>query len=102
LFIVQTDEGIPAGSLRLDRKGAEAIISIYLMKPYTGMGLGSRAIDMGCRRAFEHWPMLERIIALIRVENQPSVAAFARASFRPARDEVSCPEAHVAMVRGRG
>jgi RimJ/RimL family protein N-acetyltransferase len=101
LFIIQTDEGTPAGSLRLDRKGADAIISIYLMQPYTGMGLGPRAIDLGSRRAFEHWPMLERVIALIRVENRRSVAAFTRVSFRPAEDEVSCPEAHVAMVRER-
>jgi RimJ/RimL family protein N-acetyltransferase len=101
LFIVHTDEGIPAGSLRLDRKESDATISIYLMKPYTGAGLGPRAIDAGCRSAFEHWPALKRIVAYIRDDNQPSRKAFTRASFHPAAADLDCPPDHVALARGR-
>jgi RimJ/RimL family protein N-acetyltransferase len=102
LFIIHTDEGIPAGSLRLDRKGADAVVSIYLMKPYTGIGLGPRAIKAGCQKAFEHWPVLERIVAYVRSDNRPSVNAFSRAMFHHSPEEATSPPGHVALVRMRG
>lgn len=101
VFIVLSDDGIPAGSLRLDLNNAEAVISIHLARSYTGIGLGPRAIEVGCRRAFEHWPTLSRIIAYIRNDNQSSIKAFTRASFRPSPGETSCPQDHVALVHGR-
>jgi len=102
LFIVLNDGEIPVGSLRLDWVGTDAaVISIYLMKMYTGKGLGPRAIEAGCRRAFEHWPDLLRILAHVRSDNRPSIRAFVRAKFRPIPGEASCPEGHLALVLGR-
>lgn len=83
LFIVQTREGRPIGTVRFDRDNEQAIISIYLMKDHTGRGIGPRAIEDGCLRAFACWSSLQRVVARIRNNNEPSIKAFDRAGFIP-------------------
>jgi UDP-2,4-diacetamido-2,4,6-trideoxy-beta-L-altropyranose hydrolase len=101
LFIIHADDATPVGSVRLDRVGSEAVVSVYLLKPFTGVGLGPRAIEEGCRNAFEDWPELTRVIAYIRTDNQRSKKAFTRVLFQPCLDAIECPDGHVALVRRR-
>jgi RimJ/RimL family protein N-acetyltransferase/SAM-dependent methyltransferase len=102
LFIIESDEGTPAGTVRLDREsGAAAVLTIYLTRSFTGRGLGPRAIEAACRAAFRDWPAVGRIIARIRADNVPSRKAFERSGFVLDLGGGPCPEGHVEMVRGR-
>lgn len=81
LFIVR-HEGRDVGTVRVDRRGPRAgEVSILLVRPATGRGLGPRAIRAACQEAFARWLEVQRLVARIRTENRPSHAAFARAGF---------------------
>jgi RimJ/RimL family protein N-acetyltransferase len=81
LHIIESDEGAGMGCVRLDRSGAEAVVTIYLLRPFVGKGIGVLALRQSCAEAFAHWPALRRIRALIRPDNVPSLRAFAKAGF---------------------
>jgi len=98
LFVVQSD-GAEVGTARLDRAGPEASVTIYLLRPHTGRGLGPRAIDAACRQAFTHWPDVSRIRASIRRGNLASGKAFRRAGF--VIDETGQHPEHLEMIRVR-
>ena len=101
LFIIETN-GTPAGTVRLDRHGEnQAEIAIYLLKPFTGRGLGTRAIRIACARAFEHWVLLERIEAFVRTENEPSLKAFTRVGFHCQADMSARLDEHVLFLLER-
>lgn len=98
LFIVNDAEGTPSGTVRVDRTvPGEAVITIYLMRDYTGRGMGPQAIALACRAAHEMWPDLIQVMARIRADNGPSIKAFTRAGFQLAAS-VERPRDHVAMV----
>jgi SAM-dependent methyltransferase len=99
LFVVRTDEGVEAGTARVDLRAPEALITIYLLRQFTGRGLGPRAIDAACRRAFAEWPDVVAIRACIRTENEASMKAFRRAGF--AVDQGAGAVEHVEMTRTR-
>jgi RimJ/RimL family protein N-acetyltransferase/SAM-dependent methyltransferase len=103
LFIVESGDGTPAGTVRLDRERQDAaVLTIYLIRSFTGRGLGPRAIEAACRASFQAWPLLDRIVAYIRADNQASRKAFARSGFSPGPVGDSTPEGHVEVVRLRG
>jgi SAM-dependent methyltransferase len=99
LFVVQSDDGAEVGTARLDRADREASVTIYLVRPHTGRGLGPRAIDAACRQAFAHWPGVTVIRASIRHGNLASVKAFRRAGF--VMDEARHHADHLEMIRVR-
>ena len=99
LFVVQSDDGAEVGTARLDRADPEASVTIYLLRPHTGRGLGPRAIDAACRQAFTHWPDVTVIRASIRRGNLASVKAFRRAGF--VMDEARHFPDHLEMIRVR-
>jgi RimJ/RimL family protein N-acetyltransferase len=101
LFIIHTPDGTPAGTVRLDREGEDAVVTIYLLRQFTGRGLGPRALDLACGDAFRHWPAVSRIRAYVRAGNQPSLKAFARAGFAGDDADPGCPAEHLALVRPR-
>jgi UDP-2,4-diacetamido-2,4,6-trideoxy-beta-L-altropyranose hydrolase len=81
LLIVEADEDI--GQVRFETTDpGTARVSIYLVPGRTGRGVGVEALRQGCREAFSTLPV-DCIEALIRDDNEGSVAAFARAGFRP-------------------
>jgi RimJ/RimL family protein N-acetyltransferase len=97
LWIVETGEGVGAGTVRLERDGEEhAVVTIYLLREFTGKGLGVRALEQACALGFSRWP-IQRIHALIRAGNDHSVSAFRKAGFAP----VGKPPGHVEMVLNR-
>jgi RimJ/RimL family protein N-acetyltransferase len=99
LFIVYSCEGVPAGTVRLDvQDPGAAILTIYLLKAFTGRGLGPWAVGEACWMALARWSRLERITAFVRRDNLPSIKCFARAGFHEDSDSPGCPDLHVAMA----
>jgi UDP-2,4-diacetamido-2,4,6-trideoxy-beta-L-altropyranose hydrolase len=80
LYIVRSD-GRPIGAVRLDRAAESAIVTIYLVKEFTGRGMGVAALNTACKEAAAHWPDLQRVVACIRRENRASQSAFRKAGF---------------------
>lgn len=101
LFIVETMDGIPAGTVRLDRldKGT-ARVTVYLLRPFTDHGRGVAALREACGRAFGTWP-ITRVVAAVRHDNRRSLSAFAKAGFRVEESDIAPPPDHRMMVLAR-
>lgn len=80
LYVLQFDE-MPAGLARFEREeNGDAIISIYLVKEYTGHGHGIVAIQAACAQVAHDWPD-SRIVARVRKDNRLGLRAFPKAGF---------------------
>jgi len=77
-------EGQPAGSVRFDRAGARAEISISVGAGERGAGLGTRAIRETTELYLSAWGDVEVVEAHVRPANAGSLRAFERAGYRPA------------------
>ena len=98
-FVIGRD-GQPIGHLRIDRQGDhQGHVSVYLVPAKTGCGLGVDAIRLGCAHAFELWPSLKEVVALVREENRRGCAAFAKAGF--SRAAIATQNSHIEMILGR-
>src|SRR5690348_12026055 len=94
LLIVQVD-GTPIGQVRFDRKGAIAIISVYVVEQYTRKGHGVAAIEQATGQIFRIW-RLRAVVACIREDNHPAQSAFARAGYAENGDmRTFCAPGHV-------
>lgn len=99
LFVIEIG-GIGAGTVRLDRtRGDTAMVTIYLLREFTGKGFGVRALEDACTRGFSRWP-IAAVHACIRADNRPSLGAFAKAGFA-STGASDCPPDHVQMVLTR-
>ncbi len=84
IFVARDASGVPAGQIRIDRKGAaEADVDITIDGPHRGLGYASRLIELGSARAFAEWD-LGQLNAFVKPENIASAKAFERANFKPA------------------
>lgn len=81
LFIVTIAESENAGTVRFDHNRGECEITVYLMKEFTGRGLGVDAVKAAIPKAFDKWPEASHISANIRPENSPSLRAFKKCGF---------------------
>jgi len=81
LLLVIVVQGTDAGLVRLDREGAAALVTIYLMQPFIGKGHGSAALRLAIAEGFAAWPQLEALHAEVRRDNRASLALFARCGF---------------------
>jgi RimJ/RimL family protein N-acetyltransferase/SAM-dependent methyltransferase len=98
LLIIEPQLGVGAGIVRLDRIDEyQACITIYLLREFTGKGIGVRAIVEACLHGFILWP-IQTIHAHIRNENYPSISAFTKAGFVHIRFPLNCPQKHCEMV----
>jgi len=77
----------PLGSVRFDRAGEEAEISVVLAPSRRGAGLGTRMIAEATELQLASRPELRRVVAEVGPENERSLAAFQRAGYRPLEDE---------------
>lgn len=101
LFIIVTEQDIPAGSLRFDRKNDGIVLtSVFLSKEHTGKGYGVLALRSGCEMAFEAWRM-DEITALIKEQNSASLSAFAKADFVAAPSDEATPPGHRRFILTR-
>jgi spore coat polysaccharide biosynthesis protein SpsF len=97
-LIIQTAEGIDCGVSRISRTSIKkAEINIYLLKDFTGKGLGTAAIQSSCSLAFEEWPIQE-IYAQIRQDNFPSLSSFSKVGFIKQKSTLNLLAEHVIMV----
>jgi spore coat polysaccharide biosynthesis predicted glycosyltransferase SpsG len=87
LFVATSDDDAPVGQIRFDRTGSEAVISVSLEATTRGLGLSSAAIRLGVSAILDMWPEVSTVIALVKVDNAPSIRTFRSAGFHP-RDDV--------------
>lgn len=81
LFIIH-GAGFDIGLVRLDRfEDAKALVTIYLMQPYTGKGYGASALRQAAQAGFATWPALRALEAEVRGDNEPSLRLFAKCGF---------------------
>ena len=79
VYIVVAD-GRDAGAVRLDVADAEARVSIHLAPEARYRGIGVLALRAVVGEAFDGLGLV-RVIGVIKPDNQPSLAAFAKAGF---------------------
>lgn len=81
-LLVADEDRTPVGSLRFDRRAELCYeISVVVAPEARGRGLGTALIRAGLGWLREHAPGAV-VVAEVRPENRPSVAAFSRAGFR--------------------
>ena len=71
---------IPAGQVRFDVEGEEAVISISLDKDFRGRSIGCRGIKLLSNEAIKK-NKIKKIVALIKPENKTSIKAFTGAGY---------------------
>ena len=70
------------GTARVDVLRPEtAVITVYLLRQFTGKSHGVAAVQQASELAFERWPRLAAIHASIRSDNAPSISAFTKAGY---------------------
>jgi RimJ/RimL family protein N-acetyltransferase len=93
MFIV-VDQGNPIGQIRFDRESQQdCVVSVYLLQPFTGRGLGVQVIRQGCTSIFQTWDV-EKVLACVRFDNPGGRAAFLKAGFQKDEMAGSCPAGH--------
>jgi RimJ/RimL family protein N-acetyltransferase len=98
LLIIESKDGVGAGLVRLDRIDEyQARITIYLLKEFTGQGIGVYAIGKACAAGFSLWS-IHTINAHIRCDNRHSISAFSKAGFLIVESSNICPAEHCEMI----
>ena len=93
MFIAEMD-GKAAGQIRFHGvMGESAEVSLYLLKQFTGRGLGVMALRQACWKIFSI-TLIKQVIAFVRDDNNISRRAFTKAGFTFAVTESSAPEHH--------
>lgn len=82
LWIAETNAGAPAGVVRFEISGREAVMSIALDARFRGQGFGHFLIRRACERIMGEKQLLEQVTALVKKENFSSIRAFQNAGFR--------------------
>lgn len=83
ILLVGELRGEAIGILRYDLENGSAKVSIYLVPGKYGHGYGPQLLCSGGEWLRTHYPQMRTMRAEVRAENQPSLAAFARAGFAP-------------------
>lgn len=101
LLIIEPEPGVRAGIVRIDQMDEhQGRLTIYLMREFTGRGIGVQAIVDACSRGFAQWPICT-IHAHIRNDNYPSLSAFTKVGFVHVEPSPNCPKEHSEMVLHR-
>lgn len=82
LLMAENQFGLPLGQVRLDRKNDLAVISVSMMRDSRGLGLAGSLLRQAARHSWDHFGL--PVLALVRLENEISRRAFAKAGFREA------------------
>lgn len=80
LFIFESEELIPLGIVRIERIRENRVIGVTVAPEFRGQGIGSRIIELGCRKFWEN--KTDDIFAYIKVSNKGSLMAFQNAKFK--------------------
>jgi UDP-2,4-diacetamido-2,4,6-trideoxy-beta-L-altropyranose hydrolase len=82
-LLIATSPNAPAGSVRFDRRGPAAVVSLMVSPEVRGRGLGSEVLAEGELRALARWPAIERFEALVKPRNAASIRLFEKAGYLP-------------------
>lgn len=88
-YLILIDD-LPAGQIRFDKEKDESagcIISIYILKEFTGRGAGTTAIELGCEAIKREWHNLNTIHAKVLLNNLNGQKAFLKSGFVIGKDE---------------
>jgi len=97
MFIVLNQDN-PIGQVRFDReRETDCVISVYLLRHFTGKGWGVEAIRVGCNLIFQAWDV-ERVIACVRLDNPTGLSAFCKAGFQQTDAAQACPPKHSSLA----
>ena len=98
IYIIWYDKK-PVGQIRFDLSGdREYSISIYILKPYTGKGIGRISLEKGVLLAT---PKNEKrtFFAFVKKGNNRSISAFLKAGFYVDRRFKQVPKGHTVLKR---
>lgn len=101
IFIGETDEGEPIGTVRFSRNGTEATIGVSVARTARGRGYATPLIMRGVEGIVRNDP--PRLIhAFIKVDNVASVRAFEAAAFEHVEHATvrGCPAHHLVWKAG--
>ena len=102
IFVI-TWAGQSVGQVRFDLHDPHtAVISVYVLEAYVGKGIGIAAIHAGCAWVWRQWAEVSRIVACVRMDNQPARSAFGKAGFEADSNLDLCPQNHWSFVLKRG
>lgn len=99
IYIV-LEGGEPSGVVRLDVTARQGTVSIFLDRRRQGQGIGPRALDAVAELAGRDLH-LNRLRALIKPDNDASLAAFKRAGFTPSPTATAVTMVKVLDAGGR-
>lgn len=100
--VKQNDKNFGAiGSIRLTSEQLHAVVTIYLLKPYCGLGWGYKALLDAINKGFAEWPHIQCIWASIRSDNIPSIKMFEKAGFIQVNEENIVNHQMIKMVLKR-
>lgn len=98
LNIIEDDSRTPMGTTRVSKEGQSCVITVYLMKEFTGKGYGVDALKLMAREVFDS-NFAATILAHIRQDNPVSRSAFIKAGYKKEEDNSEyCPEGHDEFV----
>jgi UDP-2,4-diacetamido-2,4,6-trideoxy-beta-L-altropyranose hydrolase len=81
-YVAQNSDEDPIGQIRFEISGAEAVLSVSLVKAARGHGHGSALIVRGSQRCFAE-SRVNLIRAFVKPANETSIRAFERTDFIP-------------------
>lgn len=97
MFIIQ-EQGKPIGQIRFERENQQdCVVSVYVLREFTGRGCGLEATRKGCSAIFEVWDV-KRVVACVRFDNPAGRSVFLKAGFRETEALGSCPAEHHSLV----
>lgn len=82
IMLVGLVDEVVIGYLRLVRQDNQAEISIALGDAFIGQGYGSQLLWQGVAQVKESWPMVTKLIAQVKQDNEPSQRFFGGNHFR--------------------
>ncbi len=80
-LLVVERQSEPVGTVRLDREGDEATLSVTVAPQHRGRGVGVQAIRESTELELAARPELTHVVALVKAENSASQRAFERAGY---------------------
>lgn len=95
-YIIEVEDE-PAGHMRVDQmEEGIGVITVYLLEPWTGRGLGVQSIVMGANKVLDTTD-IHRIYAFVRKDNLAGEKGFTRAGFAEGEIHPDCPENHFCL-----
>lgn len=98
VYLVINQKNVAIGQVRFNHlSDSNWVISVYLLKEYTGRGIGVESIKLGCATLCQTLGNVN-IYAFVRNDNVIGVKAFKKAEFYESSN-INCPENHISLMK---